>query len=35
LFEIEGIALITNHHAQLHGYENADALIAAGKVRFD
>ena len=31
----EHMDVITNHHAQLHGYKNADALIEAGKVRFD
>ena len=31
----EYMSVITNYHAQLHGYKNADAFIEAGKVRFE
>ena len=31
----EHMDVITNYHAQLHGYKNADEFIKAGKVRFE
>ena len=31
----EHMDVITNLHAQTHGYESADALIKAGHVQFD
>lgn len=31
----EYMSVITHYHAQLHGYEDADAFIKAGKVRFE
>ena len=31
----EYMDIITNYHAQTHGYKNAEEMIAAGKVRWE
>lgn len=31
----EHMDVVTHYHAQMHGYESADALVKAGCVRFD